>query len=105
MSDDELLSKLQPGAERGGVILTDGTVIEFENKAQDPSQVFFPDMADLLPYVDLLYATWHTHPSGTANLSVEDTQTFLAWPQLKHAIVGSDGVRWYAVKGKAVINA
>lgn len=52
-----------------------------------------------------MMASWHTHPGGTANLSVEDWETFVQWPEQLHVIVGSDGIRWYAVKGSAVTNA
>jgi len=105
MLDAELKTKLQPGPERGGVILTDGTIIEFENIAENPEEGFCPDIGELIPYVDDLASTWHTHPNSSSNLSVEDSYTFLCWPFLTHAIIGEDGIRWYKVKGRAVVNA
>jgi proteasome lid subunit RPN8/RPN11 len=100
-----LLDKFSEGLERGGVILSDGTLVELPNNAEDPSFGYFTDVANLEPYEDDLWATWHTHPGATANLSVEDNETFVQWPDLLHAIVGTDGVRWYQVRKGAVLNA
>lgn len=104
----ELLATLgEPdAAERGGWILDDGTIVELQNVFEDPKEgcVIDPtvEQLDLLPRV---VATWHTHPGANANLSAGDAETFCAWSNLHHAIVGTDGVRWYAVKNGAVVNA
>lgn len=103
--DALLLEKFEPGPERGGLILNDGTVVELANICDKPDEGFVPNVDDLIPHIAALAATWHTHPGMTANLSVEDWETFIQWPQQLHAIVGSDGVRWYRVAKNAVINA
>jgi hypothetical protein len=104
MSNDDLLTFLTEGRERGGVVLDDGTIVELTNHSPDDDG-YAPDAADLLPYVDRLSGTWHTHPTTTANPSVEDAETFAMWPELTHYIVGTDGVRAYRIKHGAVINA
>lgn len=92
--------------ERGGLILKDGSVIEFKNVAEVPKEGFLPEITvDLLAHLDNALATWHTHPGASANLSVEDWETFTQWPDHAHAIVGTDGVRWYRVERGVVINA
>ena len=100
-----LKQKFSAGPERGGLVLNDGTVVELTNICSDPTQGFTPDLQELLPFVDRSVATWHTHPGATANLSSEDWETFVEWPDHLHAIAGTDGLRWYAVKGSAVVNA
>ena len=92
--------------ERGGFILDDYTILELKNTSPQPNEGAMLDInVDQLADLDRAIATWHTHPGATANLSVGDSQTFVGWPTLRHAIVGTDGVRWYAVKHGAVINA
>lgn len=101
----DLLARHGPGNERGGIILSDGTVVELQNLMSEPTEGCVFDPAELLPYEDRMAATWHTHPTSTAALSGMDWDSFLGWPDLLHAIIGTDGVRWYAVKGMAVLNA
>lgn len=91
------------GPERVGFVLTDGTVVEVRNAAPNPDAAFDVAAEDLLAYEDRLAATWHTHPGAPAQLSGADYQAFRAWPHLAHLIVGSDGVRRYAVHHGAVI--
>lgn len=91
------------GPERVGIILTDGTIHELENKADDPFSQFRIDPSVLIALEDEIEATWHTHPHGYANLSVADYQTFLAWPQFFHYIVGNDTVICFSVKDNVVI--
>lgn len=97
----------EPGTpERGGFVMSDGSLMELENLSDKPN-----DGAALNPTVEQLErlpearATWHTHPGTTANLSVGDFETFVGWANMLHAIVGTDGVRWYGVKNGAVVNA
>lgn len=104
--DKELKKLLKTDlGERGGVVLDDGKVVEFANLAPDPTKNFLPNIAEMIPIEDRVVATWHTHPEETANLSAEDWKTFVGWPHLLHAIVGTDGVRWYRVQRGAVVNA
>lgn len=92
--------------ERGGLILDDHTLVEIENHSETPLEgavlSLQPEHLALLPRA---IGTWHTHPGSTANLSVGDSQTFTAWPDMLHAIVGEEETRWYAVRHGAVINA
>jgi proteasome lid subunit RPN8/RPN11 len=107
MSCDALLNEMlspEGTPERGGLLLNDGTIVEFTNHHPEPIEGFTPDPFDVLPHLDAAIGTWHTHPGGTANLSAEDASTFVGWPTWRHAIIGTDGVRWYAVKHGAVIN-
>ena len=98
----DLLSRLEPGPERGGVILRDGTIVEFTNHSEDG---FVCDVAELIPVEDRLAATWHTHPDATAQLSGMDWASFVAWPNLLHMIIGTDGIRQYRTIGLGVVDA
>jgi hypothetical protein len=102
----KLLDFLQPTdvEERGGVILADGRIVELLNVADDPTTGYVPS-DDLFDFLDDLVALFHTHPGESANLSTEDWETFVLWPSASHFIIGIDGVRGYAVKGAAVVNA
>jgi proteasome lid subunit RPN8/RPN11 len=100
----ELLDKLSSGKERVGFILASGEIVECENICRDPENGFEISAADLERYdTDDTVASWHTHPGKDANLSIEDHHTFLLWPHLLHYIVGTDGVRCYAVKDGKVV--
>lgn len=103
---NQLLKKLVDGPERGGVIVAGPKLIEIPNVAEG-DEAYACDSMDIIKAMEQgdVIGTWHTHPNATANLSVGDADTFVAWPNALHAIVGTDGVRWYAVKNGAVINA
>lgn len=102
-----LSEKLQPfltdGAERGGFVLSDGSVVELDSQSGDDDS-FLPSAADILEYAGQAVATWHTHPGASANLSVDDWQTFIDWSNLKHIIIGEDGIRFYRVADGMVLN-
>lgn len=73
--------------ERCGVVMESGEVIELENTHPDPQKHFIIMEEDLLkPGV---IGTFHTHPTTSANLSVADYYSFLAYPQLVHYILSS----------------
>jgi len=74
--------------ERCGLILKDGTVVEITNIAEDTRIGYRMDPSEVLPYVEELAGTWHTHPDTDPNLSGEDYSGFLMWPDLMHSIVG-----------------
>lgn len=78
--------------ERCGVVLNDGTVVEIENIAEEPAKGFEMDPVQFLEQLKTgnVDRTWHTHPDGPPVLSGEDYTTFLAWPSLKHSIIGID---------------
>ena len=81
---------LQPGdtEERCGLILTDESIVEIENVAEDKVNSYRMNPVGVLPFVDNLAGTWHTHPDSDPNLSEEDYAGFLAWPDLEHYIIG-----------------
>lgn len=92
------------GPERVGLILNDGQVIELANTSPTPDEASLIDPMDLIFYEDTAVATWHTHPRQVSNLSVDDFFAFKNWPQLKHYIVGADGVRCFRVERGRVLN-
>lgn len=49
--------------------------------------------------------TFHTHPNGSSNLSYEDYESFISYPNLVHYIIGEDGVRSYKVLDGRLVNA
>lgn len=85
------------GNERCGFVLGDGTIIEVQNVCSNPAEGFDISAEDIILYTEEHGATctWHTHPNQSSNLSGEDYIMFNAWPNLKHMIVGSDGVKGY----------
>lgn len=102
---DALLSRLTD-VERAGFVLADGTIVELENKSDTPGNEFRADDAQLLEHIDNdeIVALWHTHPAGSNALSPEDWNAFLDWPGVQHIIVAAEGVRFYGVKGRGVVN-
>jgi proteasome lid subunit RPN8/RPN11 len=81
---------LQPGdvEERCGLLLDDDTVVEVKNIAEDPVNSYKMDPLSVLPLLDRVRGTWHTHPDSDPNLSGDDYSGFLAWPDLEHLIIG-----------------
>lgn len=103
---EALLAKYQPtGHERGGLILSSGEPHEFPNISSEPEKIFVPDLSTVVDVLPQAVGTWHTHPGASANLSTEDEATFKSWPTFAHAIIGENGIRWYAVAGGLVVNA
>jgi len=87
-----LVEYWNPLVERCGLILADGKILEVPNTHPKPEDHFSIARSYFTEYPDAL-ATWHTHPSGQANLTVEDYRAFLTQPNLFHYIVG-DGIVW-----------
>lgn len=82
--------------------MQDGSLLELPNVHPEPENGFRIDPLDVVKHCDKAAATWHTHdeiayPSGA------DYITFVNWHNLRHYIVGSDGVRCYKVQGTAVL--
>lgn len=75
-----------------------GEVVECLNIATEPGEQFVVRGEDLVQYGENAVATWHTHPGGDSNLSMEDYQGFANYPELRHYIVGFDGIRGYEVQ-------
>lgn len=90
-------------AERCGLILLSGKIVEAPNTHSEPNNGFRIDPKLLIKHEGKIAASWHTHPNGTAQLSQDDYQTFLQWPDLFHAIIGSDGVRYYKTHNMVVM--
>ncbi len=96
----QLLNLYRPdpsSPERVGFISSGGAIVECENIAQDPVYGFAVSGCDILAHLDAV-ATWHTHPGASSNLSMDDHSAFLNFPDMKHFIIGSDGVRCYEVR-------
>lgn len=74
--------------ERCGLVLKNGTIVEIENVADDKTNSYRMNPKGVLPFLDQLAETWHTHPDSDPNLSGEDYSGFLAWPDLVHNIIG-----------------
>lgn len=90
-----LLEFWGPHIERCGLILKNGAILELPNVHEDPQNGFRVDPAEILKHEAETAATWHTHPSGNANLSMEDYHCFLAWPELFHYVVSRVKVNCY----------
>lgn len=92
---DDLKKLVCPGPERVGCIRKDHSILEFINDSLKPEESFtVPDEALGVLETEAL-ATWHTHPQGSPNLSGDDYNTFRAWPELYHFIIGLNGVKCY----------
>lgn len=91
--------------ERCGFVLAGDVVVEVKNICEDPINGFDVSGRDIMEYEDLAIGTWHTHPDKNSNLTIDDHNSFLSYPQLTHYIVGSDGVSSYAVERGKIISA
>lgn len=93
--------------ERVGFVARDGSIIEVVNISPDPYKSFIVRGEDIMKYAfdENIIATWHTHPQKDANLTVQDNEMFLNHPQLRHYIIGTDGVRCYRAKNRMVVHA
>lgn len=98
-----MLAKFEGDLERCGFILKTGEIVECDNIASDPKEAFEVSAEQILQFADEAVATWHTHPNQDYNLSYDDHQTFLCWPNLDHYIVGTNGLRRYYVENGDVL--
>lgn len=89
---NSLLEYWNSVVERCGVILEDGSIIELPNSAENQAEDFSFPRSYFEKYPTTV-ATWHTHPTGNPNLSVNDYKSFLTLPDLFHYVVG-DGIVW-----------
>ena len=89
--------------ERCGLILKGDKILECKNIHLEPSKGFEIDPEDIIKHLDDMVATWHTHPNQASTLSGEDHLCFTTWPDLKHFIIGSDGISVYIIREGAVI--
>lgn len=74
-------------------VIAEGKIRQTRNASPTPETNFEFLLSDL----DAVDATWHTHPTTSANLSVDDWYFFQTWPGLLHFIVSSSEVRCYTV--------
>ncbi len=100
-----LAAKYDPQAENEacGIVLKTGKIIDAENHHEQPSEGFVLRAKVIVEHGDKVKGTWHTHPRANANLSQSDYAGFLHWPDLKHYVIGSDGVRVYEVHQGMVV--
>lgn len=82
------------GDERVGFI-QDGEIIEVKNMSGTPENTFQVSPEDLILYGDTAEASWHTHPSFSCNLSPEDYIAITNWPDLRHYIIGNNGIKCF----------
>ena len=87
----KLIGHWDPTVELCGVITPEGEIVEKPNLSSEPENRFEFALEDLEGAV----ATWHTHPSGSANLSIDDYRFFQSWPNQTHFIISHDEVRCY----------
>lgn len=91
--------------ERCGVITAEGKIVELKNASSTPTLQFRMLADDVTKYRDTMQATWHTHPTTSANLSVDDWVMFRQFPNAMHYIVAEHSTRSYVVKdGKVLIH-
>jgi proteasome lid subunit RPN8/RPN11 len=95
------------GPERVGFLLGKSKIQEVPNTSMEPESSFMVSSEDLLKYAlsEDTIATWHTHPKSNSNLSTFDYRAFLNYPNLKHIIIGTDGIRVYEVEDGAVLQS
>lgn len=100
---DKLKALWAYAPERCGLILKTGEIVELPNRHPQPWDFFAIAQEDLDRYRLNIDATWHTHPKGTANLSVEDYLLFRdKLPAWFHYIISRDEVRCYYVRDNLV---
>lgn len=89
------------GPERCGVILDDRTILEIPNIHPDPTKAFSMP-SEALEAANVI-ASWHTHPTTTANLSVADYKAFHRWPRLRHYVVAATEIWCYGMSGDILV--
>lgn len=91
------------GPERGGIVTNQG-IIELKNVAENPEQGFEISTEDLSKLDDPnTIGTFHTHPNGSSNLSMDDYMSFLNYPRLVHYIYGQQGLKKFQVREDFII--
>jgi len=89
-----LASFWNPNVERCGYITKNLEVVELNNESLNPDnhfQMVLPENTNNISHL------WHTHPKGSANLSIDDYKAFVKLPQYKHLIISKDEIREYYV--------
>ncbi len=88
--------------EAAGFILNSGEIVKVEGVATEDSITV--SSREILAYIDDAAATWHTHTIESANLSMDDYESFVSNPHMKHFIVAVSEVRGYEVVDGQVLN-
>ena len=91
-----------PILEKCGFILKSGEVVEVDNEHEFPTVAFTIPLTTINDYKDEIEVMWHSHPSNSTNLSVEDYKNFLKYPEYIHRIYGYDEVSEYYVRDGVV---
>lgn len=67
-------------AERGGVILRSGRIVEVRNISPRPGREYVPSLLNLKYVMSMIlcrvYATWHTHPNTSSAPTRKDRKLF-----------------------------
>jgi proteasome lid subunit RPN8/RPN11 len=94
-------------SERIGFVMPDGSIIETINISMNPANTFHFRSVDVFNYVfkEGAVATWHTHPNMSSDMSEDDYQMFLNYPDMVHYVIGSDGVNAFIVEDGVVLHA
>lgn len=90
--------------ERCGIVLSSGEIIELQNSSTYPYNSFVISEIDVAPHKDNVIATWHTHPRGPHNLSIDDYNTFMDLSDINHLIITHKSVSQYKSDGEYVMN-
>lgn len=84
------------------MILTTGEIVELQNNSATPESSFRVLKADLGVHETATFATWHTHPETSANLSTADYLMFKSRPDWDHYIIAAQEIRCYHVEDEKV---
>lgn len=90
--------------ERCGIVLNSGEIVELTNSSSYPYNSFTISAQDVQPYQEQISATWHTHPRGPNNLSIDDYNTFMDLKDLHHLIITHRSISIYKSDGEYVMN-
>lgn len=80
--------------ERCGIVTREGKIVELPNCSSFPQNSYLIYEKDV-QNLDII-ATWHTHPRGPLNLSIDDYNNFAELSDIKHLILTP---RWIALYG------
>lgn len=89
--------------ERCGIIRASGEIIECPNASSSPQNSYFIMQKDLEGITDII-GTWHSHPRGPLNLSIDDYNNFAELHEYQHIIVTPRFVALYAMQEDFVTN-
>jgi proteasome lid subunit RPN8/RPN11 len=90
--------------ERCGIVLRSGEILELQNSSTYPYNSFVISNVEIEPYKAEIAASWHTHPRGPHNLSIDDYNTFMDMPEIPHLIITHKSVSMYQSDGQYVMN-